>query len=281
MRAVHFPNTGKAGGTTTNDSRFRFSESELAGHWARFNARGPDWPSARSELLAHYRPVLVAIAAKEARRLPPMVDIDDLISAGCLGMISCLESFRAAAQVTFETYCAKRVRGAMVDYLRSLDWHPRLTQRRHRRLEGHRERFRQAHGYDPQREDLIESLAEEGLDTQSAIQIIDDCEIRPMSSLSAPRGTSGGDTIEHHVRDPRLIAPVARLTRDDLKAFISKRLSRAERLILTLYYFEDMTMREIGKVLGKSESRVSQMHALLLERLKSELGDEIGRRLLS
>lgn len=250
--------------------------------WADFRQQprgSARWLSARAKLLEQYRPMLRAIAAREGSRLPSAVEIDDLVSAGTLGLIRCMESFDPGQNSCFEAYCAKRVRGAMVDYLRSLDWHPRLTQRRHRRAERQRERFRVLHGREPMRDELLEALRGAGHSTEEADLIVGDSRIIPMGSLFS--GSSGGDggaagvggsfSLEQSIGDERQVDPFKAAARTDLRAFIGKNLSRSERLILYLYYYESLTMREIGEVLGKSESRVSQMHLLLIQRLKSEL----------
>lgn len=244
--------------------------------WADFRQQprgSARWLNARAKLLEQYRPMLRAIAAREGSRLPSAVEIDDLVSAGTLGLIRCMESFDPGQNSCFEAYCAKRVRGAMVDYLRSLDWHPRLTQRRHRRAERQRERFRVLHGREPMREELLEALRGAGHSTEEADLIVGDSRIIPVGSLfgGSTSAEGGAFSFEQSLGDERQVDPFLAAARTDLRAFIGKNLSRSERLILYLYYYESLTMREIGEVLGKSESRVSQMHLLLIQRLKSEL----------
>ncbi|CAN5723050.1 hypothetical protein BH11PLA1_BH11PLA1_24110 [soil metagenome] len=235
-------------------------------------ARGALHAAARAALLEHYRPILRAIAARQAARLPPTVDIDDLVSAGTFGLMACLDSFDPAANVTFETYCSKRIAGAMVDYLRLLDWHPRLTQRRHRRLERVREVFRTRTGREALPEELRSALIERGCSDQEADQVLGDSAIVPIRSMWSKATRAGDESggLEQTLQDKRQINPARAALRQDLRAFMGRSLARAERLILILYYYENMTMRDIGVVLGKSESRVSQMHQSVLDRLKAE-----------
>ncbi len=244
------------------------TSADIESWWLQFRAKGPGWAAARAQLLVHFRPVLRAIAAREASRLPAAIDIEDLVSEGTIGLMKCLESFRPEAGVTFETFCSKRVRGAMVDYLRELDWHPRLTQRRHRKVERCREQFRLRFGREALPEEIERSLREQGLTPEEAQQTIGDCDIIPVRSLTPPPNSDGdSDSLQ---LDARGGDPARGALRADLKKFIGRNLSRCERLVLYLYYYEDMTMKEIGAVLGKSESRVSQMHSLVLDRLRSE-----------
>ncbi len=244
------------------------TSAEVEAWWLLFRSKGPGWAGARAQLLSHFRPVLRAIAAREASRLPAAIDLEDLVSEGTIGLMKCLESFRPEAGVTFETFCSKRVRGAMVDYLRALDWHPRLTQRRHRKVERCREQFRLRFGREALPEEIERSLREQGLTPEEAQQTIGDCSIVPVRSLTPPANS------DHDSEQLQLDAPggdpARGALRADLKKFIGRNLSRCERLVLYLYYYEDMTMKEIGAVLGKSESRVSQMHSLVLDRLRSE-----------
>ena len=244
------------------------ASADVESWWLLFRSKGAGWAGARAQLLAHFRPVLRAIAAREASRLPAAIDLEDLVSEGTIGLMKCLESFRPEAGVTFETFCSKRVRGAMVDYLRALDWHPRLTQRRHRKVERCREQFRLRFGREALPEEIERALREQGLTPEEAQQTIGDCSIVPVRSLTPPANS------DHDSEQIQLDAPGGTPARDalraDLKKFIGRNLSRCERLVLYLYYYEDMTMKEIGAVLGKSESRVSQMHSLVLDRLRSE-----------
>lgn len=246
------------------------SREEVEAWWSCFRMRGEGWEGARARLLDYYRAIPRAIAAREATRLPPAVELDDLVSAGTIGLMQSLEGFDPAANTTFETYCSQRVLGAMLDYLRSLDWHPRLTQRRHRKLERHRDRFRVRHGREAGRDELREALLNDGVSGPEAEFILGDSTILATGSLSAPMGDDDSSTMEQRLSDLRQADPARSALRADLKSFLGRNLTRADRLILYLYYYEDMTMREIGAVLGKSESRVSQMHQQLLDRLKSE-----------
>lgn len=204
-------------------------------------------------------------------RLPDEVDVEDLVQAGLFGLKDAIESFELDRGVKFETYCASRIRGAILDELRSMDWVPRLVRQRSSKVNQARNRFMLAHGRAPTENELAEML---GADTEEYKKLNRDSRAVGVFSLS--RKVVGGDSNrELHeidvIRDDTQSNPLTEAQRNDLRNLITKGLSRAERLIVILYYFEEMTMKEIGATLDLSESRVSQMHSSILARLKAQM----------
>lgn len=204
-------------------------------------------------------------------RLPDEVDVEDLVQAGLFGLKDAIESFELDRGVKFETYCASRIRGAILDELRSMDWVPRLVRQRSSKVNQARNRFLLANGRAPTEVELAEML---GADAEEYKKLNRDSRAVGVFSLS--RKVVGGDSNrELHeidvIRDDTQSNPLTEAQRNDLRNLITKGLSRAERLIVVLYYFEEMTMKEIGATLDLSESRVSQMHSSILARLKAQM----------
>lgn len=204
-------------------------------------------------------------------RLPDEVDIEDLMSAGLFGLKDAIEAYDLERQVKFETYCAPRIRGAILDELRSMDWVPRLVRHRTAKVEQARMALEMELGRAPTIEEISVRL---GVGEEELKKILKDGSAVSMGSLSRTcfQSDSSREVREIDiVEDERQITPLGEMQRRDLKELLSKGLSRAEQLIVTLYYYEEMTMKDIGQTLDLSESRVSQMHSSILARLKAQM----------
>lgn len=225
----------------------------------------------RNFLMEKYLPLVRFNAERIYARLPDEVDLQDLISAGLFGLMDAIDAFDLSYNVKFETYCAPRIRGAVLDELRSMDWVPRLVRHRSSKVEGARQRFEMQHGREPTQDELANKLSLEGEELDKFMR-----DSRAVGTFSLTRKcfTSDGsrDVREIDViKDESQHNPFAEIQRKDVKDLITKGLSRAERLIVILYYYEEMTMKEIGATLDLSESRVSQMHSSILARLKAQM----------
>lgn len=225
-------------------------------------------------LVTHYAPYVQGVAARVAKRLPPSVDADDLCGAGNFGLMDAIGSFDPARGVRFQTFALKRIMGAMSDSLRAQDIAPRLARRREAVVKRARDDFRKLHGRTPTEEELLRLLHE---DAAEARAILDGAEIPNIGSISAPsddgdggRGRAGA-TIALADRNAAESSPALPVPARDIQKWLGRELSRSERLIIWLYYFESLTMKEIGQTLGICEGRVSQIHALLLERMRARL----------
>lgn len=223
-----------------------------------------DWLVERYRSLAYYT------AERLHAKLPVEVDVEDLASEGVFGLMDAIRSFDLNRGVKFETFCALRVRGAILDGLRTADWVPRLVRTRSNRVEKARRRLEMQHGHKPTRDELMQEL---DVSKDEFEKILKDASAIQMSSLSHKwfETDTNRDVCEIDViEDPKQMNPLKFAQRRDLKEVITKSLSRQESLILTLYYYEEMTMKEIGATLDLSESRVSQMHSSILARLKAQ-----------
>ena len=215
---------------------------------------------------------LVAYAAERLhKRLPSEVEINDLKSAGAFGLMDAVESFDPDRGVKFETYCTQRIRGAMFDELRSMDWVPRLVRSRTAKVEKVRKSIEMETGARPTEDEVAARLNVSGDEFEKLQK-----DSRPISMVSLTRKCFETDSSKDVreidvVEDGRQENPLQVVQKQDLQALITKGLNRAERLIVILYYYEEMTMKEIGATLDLSESRVSQMHSSILARLKAQM----------
>ncbi len=204
-------------------------------------------------------------------KLPTEVDVEDLYSAGLFGLIDAIEAFDLDRGVKFETYCSPRIRGAILDELRAMDWVPRLVRNRSQRVQTATKELQSELGRLPSEKEIAERI---GVSPVEFKRIARDGSAVSMTSLSrkAFSGDSSREVSEIDVlRDEKAVNPVRELQKSDLRVLIQKGLTSTERLILMLYYYEEMTMKEIGLTLDLSESRVSQMHSAIVDRLRFQL----------
>jgi len=244
-------------------------EAEVKALWVKYQ----DEPSEplRNELMELYLPLVRYNAERIHTKLPDEVDVEDLMSAGIFGLMDAIDAFDLGRGVKFETYCAPRIRGAILDELRSMDWVPRLVRSRSGQVDSARKAFQKEEGRLPTDDELCDRMQ---MSKEEFGKIKKDTRAVQTVSLSRKwfETDSNKDVREIDVlKDERQINPFAQVQKTDLKHLITKGLSRAERLIVILYYYEEMTMREIGDTLDLSESRVSQMHSSILARLRAQL----------
>ena len=228
----------------------------------------------RNILMENYLHLVRYNAERIHIKLPDEVELDDLMSAGIFGLMDAIAAFDLDRGVKFETYCAPRIRGAILDELRSMDWVPRLVRSRSAKMDAAGKQLETELGRAPTNDELASRL---GVSMSEFDKMAKDSSAVGVVSLNRKwyETDSNKDVREIDVlEDKRGRDPVREMHRKDLKELITKGLSRAERLIIILYYFEEMTMKEIGSTLDLSESRVSQMHSSILARLKAQMGDK-------
>lgn len=225
----------------------------------------------RNYLMEKFLPLVRYNAERIYARLPDEVDIQDLMSAGLFGLMDAIDAFDLERGVKFETYCAPRIRGAVLDELRSMDWVPRLVRHRTSKVEGARQRFEMANGRAPTDDELSKNLSLEGEEFDKYKR--DSSAVATFSLTRKCFQSDGNKDVREIdvIKDESQRNPFSEIQRKDVKDLITKGLSRAERLIVVLYYYEEMTMKEIGATLDLSESRVSQMHSSILARLKAQM----------
>lgn len=237
--------------------------------WQEYRKTGEErW---RNLLLEHYLPLVKYNAERIHTKLPDEVDVEDLMSAGIFGLMDAIDAFDEHRGVKFETYCAPRIRGAILDELRSMDWVPRLVRSRSAQVDEARRNLQMELGRLPTEDEIAKRM---NLNKADYDKIRKDAGAVGVVSLSRKwfETDSNKDVREIDVlEDAKQVNPLGTVSKRDMKDLVTKGLSRAERLIVILYYYEEMTMKEIGTTLDLSESRVSQMHSSILARLRAQL----------
>jgi RNA polymerase sigma factor for flagellar operon FliA len=227
--------------------------------------------TSRNLLIENYLPIVKYTAERIWAKLPDKVEVDDLISAGIFGLKDALDAFDPERGVKFETYCTPRIRGSILDELRSMDWVPRLVRSRAHQLERATSTLEALLGRLPSEEELAGEL---NLEKPEFYRLQRDANAIGIVSLNTKFNESEGDKEVREIdviEDQRSKNPVIEAQKRDLKNLLTKGLTRSEKLIIILYYYEEMTMKEIGATLDLSESRVSQMHSSIIARLKAQL----------
>ncbi|MBN1975329.1 MAG: FliA/WhiG family RNA polymerase sigma factor [Sedimentisphaerales bacterium] len=225
----------------------------------------------RNLLMEHYRGLVKYCAERLHSKLPDKVELDDLISAGTFGLMDAIDAFDKTRNVKFETYCSPRIRGSILDELRSMDWVPRLVRARAHQLSRATHSLETHLGRKPTEKELAEELQ---MNMDEFIRLQRDANATSLVSLTTNYSEDDGDKDVREIdiiKDERSSNPVVEAQKRDLKGLLTKGLTRAERLIIVLYYYEEMTMKEIGATLDLSESRVSQMHSSIIARLKAQM----------
>lgn len=244
-------------------------EIDIEQVWGQFHETRDE--QSRNLLMEHYRSLVRYCAERLHSKLPDKVELDDLISAGIFGLMDAIDAFDPARGVKFETYCSPRIRGSILDELRSMDWVPRLVRARAHQLSKATHSLETNLGRKPTEKEIAEEL-EMNMDEFTRLQR--DANAVSLVSLSTKYSDGDGEKDIREIdiiKDERSKNPVIEAQKRDLKSLLTKGLTRAERLIIVLYYYEEMTMKEIGATLDLSESRVSQMHSSIIARLKAQM----------
>jgi RNA polymerase sigma factor for flagellar operon FliA len=225
----------------------------------------------RNILMEQYLHIVRFNAERIRSKLPTEVELDDLISAGMFGLIDAIDAFDMERGVKFETYCSPRIRGAILDELRSMDWVPRLVRNRSQKIQAATKTLQVELGRLPSDQEVAGRI---GVSETEFVRMSRDATAVSMMSLSRNKysGDASREVSEVDIlRDERAVSPLQEIQKADLKRLIQDGLTSTERLILILYYYEEMTMKEIGTTLDLSESRVSQMHSAIVDRLRFQL----------
>ncbi len=236
----------------------------------RRRVSGPDEQSVEARLL-ELLPQVRYIARRIHSRLPAHVPFDDLLQAGVVGLIDALRKFDPRRKVQIESYMKFRIRGAILDELRSLDWSPRELRRKARRMEEAEQQLRARLGREPTTGELAKAL---GLSLSQFHQLTGEIRGLDVGSLQETASTAEEgleQDLSSRLATTKATSPFEMCTEQEQRGRLEegiRRLPEKERLALTLYYYEELTMKEVGKVLAVGESRVSQIHSSALERLR-------------
>ncbi|HEY5295022.1 MAG TPA: RNA polymerase sigma factor WhiG [Gaiellaceae bacterium] len=234
----------------------------------------------RDRLILTYAPLVKYVAGRLGSGLPTHVDEGDLVSYGLLGLIGAIERYDPTRDVKFETYALARIKGSIIDELRSLDWVPRSVRSRAREIERAIAELEAKLGVAPDDEQIAAKLGISVEELESSLTDISRSSIAALDELWSVSGDGDQVSLLDTIEDTAEPHPAAALdeteTREALADAIS-RLPEREKLVVTLYYYEELTLREIGEVLGVTESRVSQLHTKAILRLKARLAAAAGR----
>ncbi len=241
--------------------------------WAAFKETGD--LEARERLILNYAPLVTMVAGRVGAGLPSTVEQADLVSYGMFGLIDAIEKYETDRAVKFETYASARIRGAIIDELRAIDWIPRSVRtkaravdRAYAELEGQLRR-------PPSEHEVAERLQMPVTELRAIFTQLSTVNVAALDELLGA-GSERGDSLSllDTLQDPGAPDPAASLEVQETKVLLARaieRLGEREKLLLVLYYYEGMTLAEIGRVLGVTESRISQMHTAAMLRLRTML----------
>jgi RNA polymerase sigma factor for flagellar operon FliA len=256
-------------------------DREIAKLWKKFLDSRED--ELRNKLVERYASLVHIQAARLSRKLPAQISYDEICSAGYDGLIEAVESYNPERKAKFETFCQQRIIGAVMDWLRSLDPQSRTVRNFEKRRMNVREMLDTELGRPPMHDEIAKQMGitQDRYDQLARIsQLGREVHFSAMDPRNSDsRGRSNDRAWD--VGDPDQTDPSARLSRAMLTEFITRGLSREERLVLVLYYYEDLTMAEIGVVLDLSESRVSQIHKDVITRLRNRFKGKIEGELVA
>lgn len=246
---------------------------ELRDLWRRYKGAGDE--KARERLVVVYAPLVKYVAGRMASGLPSHVEEADLISYGLFGLINAIERFELEREIKFETYAITRIKGAIIDELRSQDWVPRSVRARAREIERANRKLEHQLQRAPTDEEMAAELDMSVGDFQDALLQISNSSIAALDEMWSV-GDASGDQVSllDTLRDESAPDPSAVMDQTDLRDRVAEAISRLperEKLVIALYYYENLTLREIGEVLGVTESRVSQLHTKAVLRLRGRL----------
>ncbi|KAA3615482.1 MAG: FliA/WhiG family RNA polymerase sigma factor [Calditrichaeota bacterium] len=243
--------------------------------WKAYLADGE--ADVREQLLSKYLPLVKYVAGKMMISLPSSVDYEDLVSSGVIGLIGALDRFDPTMGVKFETFVLPRIRGAILDELRKLDWAPRSLRSKARKFDRAMNELERELGRSVNEEEIMERLE---MPEKEFIALIRDINTASLVSLDGPgvddseQSTSMYDVVE----DLKSSNPYSTMESDEVKTLLVRtieRLPEQEKIVMALYYYEELTLREIGQVLNITESRVSQVHSKAVSTLRNLLAEEL------
>lgn len=241
--------------------------------WEKYKATGS--AEMRDKLILSYSPLVKYVASRVAMNLPPNVEQQDLISYGFFGLIDAIDKFQPDRNIKFETYAVSRIRGAIIDELRSLDWMPRSLRSKSKEIERSYIKLESELKRRPTDKELAAELdiTEEELD--NLLTKLSYGSVIALDELSPARGEKGFDaSLINTIEDTSGNDPVTKSEFQETKEIIARTildLPDKEKTVVSLYYYEGLTMREIGTILGITESRASQLHTKAILYLKAKL----------
>jgi len=234
----------------------------------------------RNVLMERHFPLVKYIAERLLQTLPKSIELDDLVSAGLFGLMDAIRGFDPDRGIKFKTYCTTRIRGSILDQLRSQDWVPRLVRLKASKIDKALQRLTGRFGREPTHSELAKELE---MDHQELSNELQSASAKSMYSLSDKWEDRDDDSSMEKVdvlEDKKSIDPLGVLNREDMMGYLTRSLTQKEQFIIEQYYQVGHTMREIGEMLNLTESRVCQIHSNVMGRLKSLFGSKQNTMLM-
>lgn len=232
---------------------------------------------AREKLIIHYAYLVKYAVSRLMINLPNNLDYDDLLSYGMIGLIQSLDKFDMARNIKFETFAMSRIRGAILDELRAQDWMPRSLRKKAKDIERAIKKVEDEHGQSATEQQIADTLQ---ISVEELHHSLSETSFLVLSlDYILSQDSQQGATLEDTIADDRDKTPAELLEVKSLQEALIKALEglpERERLLITLYYYEGLTMKEIGRILGVTEARVCQLHSQAIHRMRSRLSDYIG-----
>jgi RNA polymerase sigma factor FliA len=259
--------------------RDQFKSKELAELWRNYKRTNDQ--ALRDRLILTYAPLVKYVAGRLGTGLPAHVEEGDLVSYGLLGLIGAIQRYELDRDVKFETYAIARIKGSIIDELRSLDWVPRSVRSRAREIERAMVELENRLKRAPTDDEIASEVGITVNEFQDNLSQISRSSVAALDELWTI-SSSGGDTVSliDTIEDPNADDPSRAMARTEVREALAdaiQKLPEREKLVITLYYYEELTLREIGEVLGVTESRVSQLHTKAVLRLKTRLQGSLER----
>ncbi|UZN04840.1 FliA/WhiG family RNA polymerase sigma factor [Cellulomonas sp. S1-8] len=251
------------------------TQSPVGAAWTEFTTT--HCQQAREQLILHYVPLVTAVAGRIGMRLPSTVEHADLVSYGMFGLIDAIEKYRMDRAVKFESYASSRIRGAIIDELRAMDWVPRSVRTKARAVDRAFGELEATLHRAPTEAEVAQRLEVPVHDLRAVYSQLASVNIAALDELLAGSDDRpGAATLADTLGDRRAEDPAGSVDAQETKYLLSRAiecLGERERLVVVLYYYESMTLAEIGRVLGVTESRISQIHTAAMARLRTRLMD--------
>lgn len=234
-------------------------------------------PEIREKIILEYAPLVKVVAGRLSMYLGYNVEYEDLVSYGIFGLIDAIDKFDCLKDVKFETYASLRIRGAILDQIRKMDWIPRTIRQKQKRIDAAIREIETRYGRSATDEEIAEILGitdDEYLDWQSQMKITNVVSLNEFLEQGSEVSNEAGSTKSAAFDSPEEI-----LERDELKKMLAQALellTEKERKVILLYYYEDLTLKEISNILEVSESRISQLHTRALQKMRGKMGNYIG-----
>ncbi len=261
--------TAKTDTPMTPAERKRKEQERIDSVWKTFKKTGDE--NLRNILVEYHFPLVRYIAERLLQTLPKSIELDDLVSAGTFGLLDAIRGFDLKRGIKFKTYCSTRIRGSILDELRSQDWVPRLVRLKAHKLDKAIQRLEASNGREANDYELAKAME---ITMQELSTLKSEASPKTMFSLSEKLDDSDDDRDMEKVEiieDKKGCDPVQSLHQQDVLELITSNLTKKERLIIIMYYYEGLTMREIGDIMSLTESRVCQIHSNVMSRLKTQL----------